>query len=68
MYNFDPHEMQGDLDYAFNKETNQQMQKILQQNNFLVDRKGRRINKNNWLINKNGNIIDKNGLVKFDRR
>lgn len=68
-YNFNPHDLQGDLDFDFDDETGQPIPRLLQtKQGFFVDKKGRRINKHGWLINPNSHIVDKNGRIRFDRR
>jgi hypothetical protein len=68
-YNFNPHDLQGDLDFDFDDETGQPIPRLLQtKQGFFVDKKGRRINKHGWLINANSHIVDKNGRIRFDRR
>lgn len=68
-YNFAPHDLFGDLDFDFDKETGQPIPRLLQtKQGFFVDKKSRRINKHGWLINANSHICDKNGRIRFDRR
>lgn len=68
-YNFNPHDMQGDLDFDFDQETQLPIPRLLQtKQGFFVDKKGRRINKHGWLINPNSHIADKHGRIRFDRR
>lgn len=68
-YNFNPHDMQGDLDFDYDEETQQPIPRLLQtKQGFFVDKRGRRINKHGWLINQNSHIADKHGRIRFDRR
>lgn len=69
-YNFNPHDLMGDLDYDFDQKTNTAVPMLLKtQQGFFVDKKGRRINKHGWLVMGNqGHIVDRKATKKFDRK
>ena len=69
-YNFNPHDLMGDLDYDFDQRTNTAVPMLLKtQQGFFVDKKGRRINKHGWLVMGNqGHIVDRKATKKFDRK
>ena len=69
-YNFNPHDLMGDLDYDFDSKTNTAVPMPLKtQQGFFVDKKGRRINKHGWLVMGNqGHIVDRKATKKFDRK
>ena len=69
-YNFNPHDLMGDLDFQYDQGTGRaipQLRKTKQ--GFNVDKKGRRVNRYGWLVQGgNVHIVDKKGRKRFDRR
>lgn len=62
-YNFNPHNIRGEFDL----DQDDRPKIIKKKNGDMVDKKGKRVNRQGYLEDKYGNIIDKNGRKKFDR-
>ena len=69
-FNFNPHDLMGNLDYQYEPSTGRAIPQLLQtKQGFYVDKKGRRVNRFGWLQQGgNGHIVDKLGRKKFDRK
>jgi len=69
-FNFNPHDLIGDLEYDFDQKTNMAIPRLFRtQQGFFMDKKNRRVNKYGWLVQANsGHIVDKFGRKKFDRK
>lgn len=67
-YNFNPHDLMGDIDYDFDKKNNMALPNLLKtKQGFFMDKRNRRVNKFGWLVS-NGHIVDRHGRKKFDRK
>ena len=69
-FNFNPHDLMGDLEFNYDEKTGRAIPRLLQtKQGFYVDKKGRRVNRFGWLVQGgNGHIVDKHGRKKFDRK
>ena len=69
-FNFNPHDLMGDLEFQYDKGTGRAIPQLLQtKQGFYVDKKGRRVNRFGWLVQGgNGHVVDKQGRKKFDRK
>ena len=69
-YNFNPHDLMGDLDYQFDISTGRAILKLNEtKQGHYIDKKKRRVNRFGWLVDENqGHIIDRNGRKKFDKK
>jgi hypothetical protein len=63
-YNFNPHQLQGDVDY-----TPEGKPQLMQNNKGMyLDKKSRRINKHSWMtLAGQGHLVDVHGRKKFDK-
>jgi hypothetical protein len=62
-FNFNPHDLMGDLDFDFDKKTNMAIPRLFKtKQGFFMDKRNRRVNKFGWLIQGgSGHIVDKVG-------
>jgi len=69
-FNFNPHDLMGDLEFQYDSGTGRAIPQLLQtKQGFYVDKKGRRVNRFGWLVQGgNGHVVDKLGRKKFDRK
>ena len=69
-FNFNPHELIGDIEFQYDQSTGRAIPQLLQtRQGFYVDKRGRRVNRFGWLMQGgNGHIVDKLGRKKFDRK
>mmetsp|Transcript_22416 Transcript_22416/g.27588 ORF Transcript_22416/g.27588 Transcript_22416/m.27588 type:complete len:387 (+) Transcript_22416:7037-8197(+) len=69
-FNFNPHDLMGDLEFQYDQGTGRAIPQLLQtKQGFYVDKKGRRVNRFGWLVQGgNGHVVDKQGRKKFDRK
>ena len=69
-FNFNPHDLMGDLEFQYDNSTGRAIPQLLQtKQGFYVDKKGRRVNRFGWLVQGgNGHIVDRHGRKKFDRK
>ena len=69
-FNFNPHDLMGDLNFEYDNNTGRAIPQLLQtKQGFYVDKKGRRVNRFGWLVQGgNGHVVDKFGRKKFDRK
>ena len=68
-FNFNPHDLMGDLDFEFDRKSNMAVPKLFKtKQGYLIDKRNRRVNKHGWLSAPSGHIFDKFGRKKFDRK
>ena len=60
-FNFNPHELMGDVDFQYDGKSGRAIPQLLQtKQGFYVDKKGRRVNRFGWLVQGgNAHIVDR---------